>query len=321
MDFIPSVLQLKLLSSRFLRTPPDGFSENPLLSRTGVLVLFQGDLWDQARHIPPVLMRSGASVCALSPDEAISRVPVLLRENFDGAFLLPEDGHLDVNELLWSYLRHARRGGALMRLGEEVTGLLLEGGRCAGVLTPKDEYRARWVVNAAGAWSGRIRAMAGPSPVRLTPKRRTIITFEPPPGLIVRDWPLTADLSHSLYFAPEASGLMASPMDEEPMEPCDARPDDLSVALAVERLKMLAPRLVPNAIRHKWAGLRTFAPDQALVLGEDPSVKGFFWLSGQGGCGIETSPAVGRIAADLILEGRAQGFDAASLSPERFERT
>lgn len=318
MDFIPSVLQLKLMSAGFLRNPPDGFSEHALLSRSGILVLFQGDLWEQARQIPPVLRRSGAAVAALSADEVIAMVPVLLPENFDGAFLLPEDGHLDVNELLWSYLRHGRRRGVRVQLGEEVTGLRLERGRCSGVITARGEYRAKWVINAAGAWSGRIRAMAGPSPVSLTPKRRTIITFEAPPGLDIPRWPLTADLSHSLYFGPEASGLMASPMDEEPMEACDARPDEVTVALAVERLKALAPRLVPKSIRHKWAGLRTFAPDQTLVVGEDPSVRGFFWLSGQGGCGIETSPAVGRIAADLIVDGRTDRMDAGAISPERF---
>ena len=102
------------------------------------------------------------------------------------------------------------------------------------------------------------------------------------------------------------------------MEPCDARPDELVVALTVERLKELTPSLVPRAIRHKWAGLRTFAPDQVLVVGEDPLIRGFFWLSGQGGCGIETSPAVGRIAADLILSGRTELMDAAPLSPARF---
>jgi D-arginine dehydrogenase len=107
-------------------------------------------------------------------------------------------------------------------------------------------------------------------------------------------------------------------MDEDPMEPCDARPDETRIAEAVERLGQLAPRLVPKALRRSWAGLRTFAPDRVLVVGEDPMVKGFFWLAGQGGCGIETSPAVGQIAADLLLDGRTERYDAALLSPARF---
>jgi len=105
------------------------------------------------------------------------------------------------------------------------------------------------------------------------------------------------------------------------MPPCDVRPDELGVALTMERLKELTPRLVPRAIVQKWAGLRTFAPDQVMVVGEDPDVKGFFWLAGQGGAGIETSPAVGRIASDLIADGRTDLVDARVYSPARFTRS
>ena len=111
---------------------------------------------------------------------------------------------------------------------------------------------------------------------------------------------------------------MASPMDEDPMEPCDARPDELVVAKTIERLKYLTPRLTPKSITHKWAGLRTFAPDNIMVVGEDPVLKGFFWLSGQGGAGIETSPAVGQIASELILDGHTRLMDAQVISPARF---
>ena len=107
-------------------------------------------------------------------------------------------------------------------------------------------------------------------------------------------------------------------MDEEPMEPCNAQPDELMIAETIERLKQLAPRLVPKALRRTWAGLRTFVPDRALVVGEDPLVRGFFWLAGQGGCGIETSGAVGQIAAELLLDGRTERFDSTVLSPARF---
>ena len=135
---------------------------------------------------------------------------------------------------------------------------------------------------------------------------------------MVENWPFTVDLNHELYFAPESGGLLASPMDQEATEPCDARPDELTVALTVERLKQIVPPLEPRSITRKWAGLRTFAPDQAMVVGEDPLIKGFFWLSGLGGAGIETSPAVGRIASDLILEGHTELMDPGTLSPERF---
>jgi D-arginine dehydrogenase len=317
-DLVPTVQQLKILGAQFLRNPPEGFSENPLLRPSGILVMVKGPLWELAQQMVPGLRQEGVVLNLLSQEEAFSIVPVVSPVHFDGALLFPEDGHIDVHELLWSYLRNARRRGAELRSGEEVKGLKARQGKCEGVITSAGVYHATWVIDAAGAWAGKIRAWAGPSSVQLTPYRRTIITFAPPEGLEVKTWPLAADLSHELYFSPESGGLLASPMDEEPMEPCDARPDDLVVAQTIERLKQLTPRLVPKSIIRKWAGLRTFAPDQAMVIGEDPELQGFFWLSGQGGAGIETSAAVGQIASDLILEGRTERMDVKAISPGRF---
>ena len=317
-DFIPSVQQLKILGAEFLRHPPGGFSEHPLLQPSGILIMLKGPLWEMAQQMVPGLRQEGVALNLLTEDEALSIIPVLSPVHFDGAILFPEDGRIDVHELLWSYLRNARRRGAVLHLGEEVKGLKEGQGRCEGVITSAGAYHANWIIDAAGAWAGNIRGWAGPSSVQLTPYRRTIITFAAPEGLEVKRWPLAADLSHELYFSPESGGLLASPMDEEPMEPCDARPDDLVVAETIERLRQVTPRLVPKAIIRKWAGLRTFAPDQAMVIGEDPVLKGFFWLSGQGGAGIETSAAVGQIASDLILEGRTALVDVKTISPGRF---
>jgi D-arginine dehydrogenase len=319
-DLVPSVQQLKILGAQFLRNPPEEFSENPLLQPSGILVMVKGALWELAQQMVPGLRQEGVVLDLLSQEEALSIVPVVSPANFDGALIFPEDGHLDVHELLWSYLRNARRRGTTLRSGEEVKGLTVRQGRCEGVITSAGEYHSNWVIDAAGAWAGKVREWAGPSSVQLTPYRRTIITFAAPEGLEVKTWPLAADLSHELYFSPESGGLLASPMDEEPMEPCDARPDDLVVAETIERLKRLTPRLVPKSIIRKWAGLRTFAADQAMVIGEDPALKGFFWLSGQGGAGIETSAAVGQIASDLILEGRTALMDVKTISPGRFSK-
>ena len=321
LDFVPSILELKILGGRFLRNPPDCFSESPVLRQSGILIMFKGELWDSVQQMIPGLMQSGVVVNVLSREDVMSVIPVVSSNNFDGAVLLPEDGHIDANELLWSYIRNARRRGARLHLKEEVHGIELEQGRVSGVRTIAGEYRSPLVINASGAWAGNIRKLSGQTPVQLTPYRRTIITFGAPEGIETRDWPLAADLSHDLYFSPESSGMLASPMDEDPMEPCDARPDEIVVAQTVERLKQLTPRLAPKSIINKWAGLRTFAPDQAMVVGEDPVVKGFFWLSGQGGSGIETSAAVGQIASDLIVDGHTEIMDARQISPMRFGDT
>ena len=317
-DAVPALQELKAIGAAFLRHPPDGFCEHPVLIPSGILVTFQEPLWTAAQAMVPMLTERGTTAQVLSQGEVFERMPVLSPVYFDGGVWLPEDGRVDVHELLWSYLRHAGRRGVQHRWGVTVTGIRVERGRCHAVLTADGELTARWVVNAAGAWAGQVAALAGAVPVPLTPHRRTIVTCAAPDGLDVRDWPLVSNESQHLYFAPESGGLLVCPMDETPMEPCDAQPDELVVAQAVERLRKLAPRLAPKTLQRSWAGLRTFTPDRVLVVGEDPHVKGFFWLAGQGGCGIETSGAVGRIAADLLVDGRTDRFDASVLSPDRF---
>jgi D-arginine dehydrogenase len=317
-DAIPSAHALKRLAVPFLREPPPGFTERPLLEANGILGLFEGPAWGLVEKAVPGLAAVGVAIEALSPSEILDRIPVLNPGFFDGGVLFPESGHIDVHELLSSYLRHARRRGAELRTNVKVEGIAIERGRCVGVVTPAGEIRARRVVNAAGAWAGEIAQLAGAAPIPMRPLRRTAITFASPEGVEGGDWPMVGNESHRLYFAPEAGGFLASPMDEEPSPPCDARPDDLGVALAADRLEKQAPSLAPRTLRRKWAGLRTFSPDRGFVVGEDPLVKGFFWLAGQGGCGIETSPAVGRVAADLIVDGHTELVDPSFLGPERF---
>jgi len=317
-DPVPALQELKVQGAAFLRDPPADFSEHSLIKATGILVTCQEPLWSAARAAAATSADRGTVVRILSPAECVDLVPVLSPAYVAGGVLLPEDGRIDVHQLLWSYLRHAMHAGAQCRWGATVEGIRVEGGRSRAVVTSAGELEATWVVNAAGAWAAGVGMLAQATPVPLTPHRRTIVTFAAPEDVAVRDWPLVHNESQRLYFAPESGGLLACPMDEEPMEPCNAQPSELVVAQAIERLGRVAPRLVPKTLRRTWAGLRTFVPDRALVVGEDPRVRGFFWLAGQGGCGIETSGAVGQIAADLLIEGRTERFDAEILSPARF---
>ena len=164
--------------------------------------------------------------------------------------------------------------------------------------------------------------MAGAAAIDLQPMRRSIAIFAAPAGLDVSAWPLVWSDPHELYFRNEPNGvILFCPMDQIPLEPCDAAADELAVAACIERLRELAPQMVPKRFVRKWAGLRTFSPDRVPVVGFDPKVDGFFWLVGQGGCGIETSPILGQIAADLITRGNTDRFPEALLTPERFARS
>ena len=137
---------------------------------------------------------------------------------------------------------------------------------------------------------------------------------------------MVADVGHSWYFKPEAGGkLLVSPGDETPMPPCDARPDELDIAIAVDRFEQ-AMELPVRRVEHSWAGLRTFAPDDTLIIGEDPRADGFFWLAGQGGYGIQTAPAAARFAAALLCrnsvlsENLGDRLDVAVLDPGRLTK-
>jgi D-arginine dehydrogenase len=320
LDAIDTIRRLKIQGARFLRNPPPGFAPNPVLDQSGVLSLFREPFWGQLRQVEDFLRGEGADLRFLTPREANERVGGLLNEaEFDGAVFAPEDGFIDIHELLSAYIRNARERGVEFRFDTEVRGLLCEDGVCRGIVTAAGEIRARQVVNAAGAWVGEIAERSGALPIDFKPLRRSIVILPLPEGVDARGWPLTWSDPHNVYFRPEATGILFCPMDEEPTAPCDVSPDDAVFAAGLERLGRLAPRLVPRTLGRRWAGLRTFAPDRIPVVGPDPLLPGFFWLAGQGGCGIETSPAVGRIAADLLATGTTAHFDASLLAPARFQ--
>ena len=314
-----TVRRLLLDGASFLRRPPDGFPDE-LLDPAGVLLLARGVAWREMRDLSPVMTGEGIANRLLTPAQTRELVPVLSTKNglVDGGMLLTEDGHLDVHGLLWGYLGQAARHGCRLQCDAEVMDVITRRGRCEGVETGAGTFRAPLVVNAAGAWAGQVGAMAGALPVAFSPLRRTIITFDAPQGVDCRRWPMVDHEGYEVYFKPESSELLASPMDQTPSPPCDARPAEEDMATAVDRLQSLAPDIAPRTIRRKWAGLRTFSPDRLPVVGPDPRVEGFFWLAGQGGWGIETSPALGRLAAELIVKGRSDLRYAEALSPGRF---
>lgn len=323
----PTWRRLKALSTPFLREPPPGFTETPLVRRAGVVWASGGQAWADTVAAAPAIRAEGIEFELLSAKETAARYPVLVATEFSGAASTPGSGRLDVHALLSGYLGVARRAGVEVACGQEVTGLLVESGRCVGVALAGGAVRARWVVNAAGAWAGALGALAGATPCGLTPRRRTAAITPVPralqeAALDPRGWPMLGSDLHDVYFLPESGGILMSPMDETPVEPHDAQADDGALASGVERLRALAPRMVPDTVRRKWAGLRTFAPDRLPVVGEDPLRPGFFWCAGQGGNGIETSPALAAVAADLLMGRAPESIDPSPLpmSPARFLR-
>jgi D-arginine dehydrogenase len=228
---------------------------------------------------------------------------------------------LDSDALLQGFARTLRHNGGDVVTGARVQALNREKGAWTAVTERGDRFSAPVVVNAAGSWADKIAQLGGVSPIGLQPKRRTIITFDGPEGVDVSAWPFVKTVGEELYFAPESGRLFASPMDEVPSEPTDAQPDDYEVALAADRVERRTTIEVRRIV-HKWAGLRTFAPDRKPVAGFAPDTEGFFWLAGQGGSGLQTSPAMAAIAASLIVDAPWPIADVKKddLTPRRYVR-
>ncbi|MFZ0658178.1 MAG: FAD-dependent oxidoreductase, partial [Candidatus Binataceae bacterium] len=134
-DSIAPVQQLKARGGEFLKNPPAGFAENPLVDNSQVMLLYRDGNSDDLAASAAGLKRDGVAFQELSSRDAIARVPALAPGASARALLLTGDGRIDVHELLTSYLRNARRAGAEIRVGTEVREIIVEGGRCRGVAT------------------------------------------------------------------------------------------------------------------------------------------------------------------------------------------
>jgi len=315
---------ITVASGRFYRDPPHGFSDHPLLTPRGAIIAGRVDQQADLQKNAADFARLVPSVRWLDPDEVRRRQPVLRPEACaGGAIFEPEADDMDVAAIHGGFLKGARANGAVLRLDSEVIGLDREDGLWTVSLRAGEPVRAANIVNAAGAWADVVGGLAGAGPIGLVPKRRTAFTFEAPAGLDLAALPMVIDFDESWYFKPEVGQFLGSLADETPSPPCDAQPEDIDVATAVDRIEN-ATTLQIRRVKHKWAGLRSFVADKNLVVGYDGDVEGFFWLAGQGGYGIQTGAAAGRLAASLA-QGRGLpddivelGVSERALSPLRF---
>ncbi|MBY6046941.1 NAD(P)/FAD-dependent oxidoreductase [Vannielia litorea] len=311
---------LTALSRPFFDAAPEGFSEVPLLTPRGLMRTASEDQLAMLEALPGH-MRDPERLIWMSGEEAEARAPILRPGHVKRAFLDDGASDIDVHALLQGFLRQAKAAGAQMQMGTPVTALAREGDGWR-VTLGKESLRVGVVVNAAGAWADDLAALAGVAKVGLQPKRRTAITVAAPEGIDVATLPMIVDAPEDFYVKPDAGRLLASPADETPSAPCDAQPEEMDVAICVDRL-MTTCAVDVRRIESKWAGLRSFAPDHLPVVGFAPDAPGFFWLAGQGGTGVQTSPGAARLAATLVLGRPAEeavgdtGLKAEAIAPGR----
>jgi D-arginine dehydrogenase len=284
----PVIRKLTARARPFFEEPPAGFAEAPLSRHQGSLVYAAPDAIDQLRREFEIAAET-AEVTWLDAEAVLQACPLLKPGVAAAGFIEPRSLDLDAN----------RRAGEILT-SLPVSSIARENGGWR-VTAGEREIKADILVNAAGAWADSIAALAGVPQRGLQPKRRTAATIAVPPGLVphMEDTPLAMPVDTSFYFKPSASSIMVSLSEETPCEACNAWPEDLDVALALDRFHAatIVPPVRPAAT---WAGLRTFAPDGDPVVGFDPEAPGFFWYAGQGGYGIQTSPALSALGSKLV---------------------
>jgi D-arginine dehydrogenase len=312
---------LSRASREFLYSPPDGFVDAPIVRPRGALHIASAvqmaklDAFCALPDVAPAIRR-------LSAAQARAQCSILREDYVAGAAIETGSADVDVDVLHQGWLRQLRARGGELVVNAEVVQLSRQAGGWR-VDTPDRQIDTKVVINAAGAWADVIARLAGVRTVGLQPNRRTALIVPAPEGSDSDAWPMVIDVDEQFYFRPDAGALLLSPGDETPSDPCDAQPDEWDIATAIDRVQT-ATTLTVQRVRRSWAGLRSFVPDRSPVVGYASDAPGFFWLAGQGGYGIQTAPAMGKLACALVLGEPTPddlvrfGVEAHDLRPDRF---
>lgn len=308
----PGVVPLTLASGPYLR-------EHGFLTTRGALHLARAEDGAALDEFFATFAGTGVTIHRLDRAAIAARVPGV-RPEWCAAVHEPACADIDVAGLHQHYLAAARRDGTLIVCGARAERLERSGDGWRIVTAAGAEYHASCIVNAAGAWADPVAVLAGIAPLGIRPYRRTMVQLRVDPPAPA-DLPLVLDIKGGFYFKPDGGRLWLSPHDETPDAPGDAAPDELDVAIAIDRFEQTTEWRIA-AVERRWAGLRSFAPDRLPVYGPDPADSRFFWFAGQGGFGIQTAPAAARLAAQIALglgpDAMTRDIDPAAYAPARF---
>ena len=303
------IRSLTCASRRFFENPPEGLAEHPLWAPRGALIVAQAARVDKLKARFNAVLQQVPTAELLDDKQVQERVPYLAEGAWSAGIYEPSAFDLDVHGIHGAYLSGLRaRGGVVKRETEVLRGEHRDG---HWRLHTRDgqSLQAAIVVNAAGAWADEIAERCGVPKVGVRPLRRTVLAVDP--QCDVHHTPYLGTVDEDIFIKPEAGRLIVSPCDESPSLPCDALPEELDLAITMDRLQTTT-RLRPRSIINKWAGLRTFVADRSPVLGQDPQQESFIWLAALGGYGIQAAPAIARLCSHAAL-GIAMPADLAAL--------
>ncbi|HEV7308964.1 FAD-binding oxidoreductase [Ensifer sp.] len=314
----PEICALAAISKHFFDTPPEGFSEVALLKQRGGVMIANAEKVARFEEVFAEESRANPELLRLTVEEAIERVPILRRDYVAAAFYDPQFWDIEVENLLQGYVRGARSHGAAIIERSDVLAPRRDGERWV-LPTNSGDISAGTVVNAAGGWADPVAELFGVAPIGIVPHRRTAITVDLPDGVDALTLPEINEIDEDFYMKPEGGRLLSSPADATPCEPADVQPEEIDIAWAAHFVEE-ATTVPVRRIFKSWAGMRSFSPDRLPVIGFDRDRPDFFWLAGQGGYGILTSPALGALAANLLIgAGAPDGFETVGLSASMFD--
>ena len=312
------IRSLTRASRDFFETPPQGFAASALVSpRQTVFVIPE----HQEREAE-ALLKSGVEFSPITVAEACRQFPPLRAAYVKAALLDATTADIDVDLLHQGFLRLVKAQGGEIVCKAEAQAIARKDGMWQ-VATPQGAFAAPILINAAGAWGDEVARKAGLAPVGLQPKRRSMAVVPVEPDMNVMAWSFVGDVGETWYAKPAGGSLLVSPAEAVPVEPHDAYADDMTLAEGIARFQEAVDFEVTH-LAGSWGGLRSFAPDGNPVCGFDRRAEGFFWLIGQGGYGIQTSPALGELAAALVRHKAVpghierEGLRPDDLSPARF---
>ena len=318
----PQVRALTRASRSFLTQPPPGFTDVPLLHPRGVLYVATHAQRERLVQAWQAMRQAGQRVGLIDAQQALARAPCLRSEDLAGAITEDDAMDLDVHALHQGFLRGARVGGVTSWCDAELQVGTFDGQAWTLGLADGRSLRAGLVVNAAGAWADEVGARCGVAPLGLQPRRRSAFTFTAPEGMDPSSWPSVIDIDEGWYFKPDAGRLLGSPANADPTHAHDVQPEELDIALGIHGIEQ-ATTLRIRRPASTWAGLRTFAPDGEIVIGQEGAQSRFFWLAGQGGYGLQSAVGASALAAALVCGDELphtlvhEGVCAEAVSPQR----
>lgn len=314
----PLIQPLTTAGKPVIENPDPDFNETSFLSPRPAVTIGMEAEKARIENFVATFAAQGVDVRLLDHAGIAEHVPGLRGEWVHGA-IEPDCGDIDVAGLHAAYLRKAKRRGAELVLRSAFARASWRDGGW-DVETTGGPLRVGTLVNAGGAWADTIATNSGMRPVGIQPYQRTIVQLRL--GIATpAHLPLTIHVGGEFYFKGESEGrVWLSPHDETPVEAGDVAPEELDVAIAIDRFEHVVDWPIA-AVERKWAGLRSFAPDRLPVFGADPANGQFFWCAGQGGFGIQTAPAIAALGAAALgapADPAYAAIAADSFSPARF---